>query len=109
MANRTKVLVVDSNLDNLSRIYLALVHRNFKAEASDKAEEIVERLGRLKPALIILGKKEYISLKEKIRIPGIVLIDKGDANTIQLNDEFIAMENPVKIEALIRTIEELVI
>ena len=55
MANRAKILIVDSNLHSLSKIYLSLIHRNYKVEASDNAQEIMPRTERFKPRLIILN------------------------------------------------------
>ena len=89
---RIKILVVHHDLDTLSKIYLALVHRNYKTEASDKVEEIEERIKRLKPALIILGKKEWLSLKDILKMRVIIILEK-----------------PFQMEVLIRTIEEQVI
>ena len=53
MPKRAKVLVVDSDLHALSRIYLFLLHRDYKVEASDNAEEILPRVDRFKPKLVI--------------------------------------------------------
>lgn len=109
MANRTRILVVDHDLDSLSRIYLALVHRNFKAEASDKAEEIAERMKRLKPAVLVLGEAEYKALKQELKIPAVVIVEKKDQSGIVAQEDLLLLEKPVPIEELIRTIERLVI
>lgn len=109
MASRAKILVVDSDMDTLSRIYLALVHRHHKVEASDKAEEIPQRIKRLKPELIIFGKNEYLQFKDKLRIFGIVLLQKEEMQAIKLEDEFIAVEKPVHIDALMRAVEKLIL
>ena len=109
MANRTKILVVDSDIDSLSRIYLALVHRNYKAEASDQQNEIPERLKRLKPAVVILGKTEFESLTQELKMPAIILMEKEDLPEFAGREDLVGMEKGVQIDALIRTIETLVV
>jgi len=108
MATRTKILVVDSDLDTLSRIYLALVHRNYKAEASDKEAEIPERIKRLKPSVVILGKKEYFTYKDKLKTPCIVLLDNDDTEVFSTPEDVIVLKKPVQLESLVQKIEELV-
>jgi hypothetical protein len=109
MATRTKILVVDSDLDSLSRVYLSLVHRNYKVEATDKYEETIERIRRLKPSVVILGKKEFFSLDKELKIPAILLLEKEDLSSIAPHDELVLLDKHASIESLIRTIEELVI
>jgi DNA-binding response OmpR family regulator len=109
MVKRTKILVVDSDLDSLSRIYLALAHRNYKTEVSDRQEEIRERSRRLKPVVIILGKKEYLSEKDNLKVPVIVLVDRDDNREFHLGDDCRLLEKPVKLDQLFRTMDELVI
>jgi DNA-binding response OmpR family regulator len=46
MSKRTRILVVDSDLHALSKIYLSLIHKNYKVEASDDAQEIMARTER---------------------------------------------------------------
>lgn len=108
MATKTRVLVVDSDLDNLSKIYLGLIHRNYKPEASDNTEEIPERVKRMKPAVIIIGNKEYLLPLQKMKIPIILLIDK-DTCTKGLTDELTLLQKPVSLDTLVHTIESLVI
>ena len=54
MPKKARVLVVDSDLHTLSKIYLSLIHRNYKVEATDNAQEIVASVDRFKPRLVIL-------------------------------------------------------
>ena len=107
MVTRTKILVVDSDLDTLSRIYLALVHRNYKVEASDKKEEISERVKRLKPELLILGQNEYFFFQDKLKIPCITLLDLL-ADEFHVPEDVIIMRKPVPLDQLIQKIEEIV-
>jgi DNA-binding response OmpR family regulator len=55
MSKRTRILVVDSDMHTLSKIYLSLINKNYKVEASDDAQEIMARTERFKPRLIILN------------------------------------------------------
>lgn len=106
---REKILIVDQDLDTLSRIYLGLIHRKFKAEACNNPQEIPERLKRFKPAVIVLNLKEYHSVSEKLKIPAIVLIEKDNEPVrIPLNDGDIQLIKPVAIDALIKAVEKLV-
>ena len=109
MAARTKILVVDSDLDSLSRVYLALVHRNYKVEATDKHEETIERIKRLKPSVVILGKHEFFSLNKELKVPVILLLEKDDLSSITAHDELVLMDKHASIEKLIHAIEDLVI
>lgn len=104
---REKVLVVDKDLDTLSRIYLALVHRKFKTEACNKPEEITERLKRFKPAVIILPPEEYTAINKKLKIPAIVVLAEGE-HCIELGYGDIQIKKPVQVEAIIKAIEQLV-
>lgn len=108
MSSRNKVLIVDSDLDTLSKIYLALVHRNYKAEASNKAEEIKERMKRLKPAILIIGKDEYMEYKESLKIPYIVLWEGNESHPASDN-EVIYLDKPIHIETLVHSVESLII
>jgi hypothetical protein len=108
MATRTKILVVDSDLDTLSRVYLALVHRNFKTEASDKIEEIPERVKRLKPALLILGSAEYESYFDRLKLPCILLLVDGEAQPNSLPGDVLVLRKPIHVDVLMQAIEELV-
>jgi DNA-binding response OmpR family regulator len=54
MPKKARVLVVDSDLHTLSKIYLALLHRDYKVEATDNAQEITARTERFKPRVVIL-------------------------------------------------------
>ena len=108
MATRKKILVVDSDLDLLSRIYLGLLHRNYKVEATDKVSEVEERIKRLKPSLLILGTQDYLADLIDLKIPFIVLLEKDEMPANQYKAELNLFEKPVSIEKLVRTIEELI-
>lgn len=104
---RKKILVVDSDLDQLSRIYLSLLHRNYNVEASDKDNEITERIKRFKPALIIIGQEFYQLIKTKLKITAIVLLPA--TATMELNYGDIKLVKPFQMEELLKLVEEWII
>lgn len=104
---REKILVVDEDLYSLSKTYLALIHRKFKAEACNNVEEIMARLRRFKPTVIILGSKEYEKINVKLKIPAIVISDPENIN-MQLSFGDIELKKPVSAELLIQTVEKLI-
>ena len=102
---RERILVVDTDLDHLSRMYLALLHKKYKTEACNQPEEIKDRLKRFKPSLLILSANTYDSIKESLKIPAIVFNDSS--TTIKLNDGDSFFTKPVSLERLIKKIEEI--
>lgn len=104
---REKILVVDHDLDSLSRMYLALIHRKFKTEACNNFEEIPARLKRFKPAAIILNGEDYNSISNKLRIPAIVLIENGNTGPV-LNYGDLSLKKPVQIDELMKAVEKVV-
>jgi DNA-binding response OmpR family regulator len=104
---REKILVVDSDLHSLSKIYLALIHRRFKAEACNNPEEITARLKRFKPSVIILHAEEYVKIKSKLRTPAIVLCQAGQLEE-DLNYGDMIVPCLVSSDMLIKTVERLI-
>lgn len=104
---REKILVIDQDLDALSRMYLALIHRKFKTEACNNSEEIAARIKRFRPAVIILNWKDYKAIGSKLKIPAIVLFENGNADT-ELSYGDIPLKRPVHADELIKTVEKLV-
>lgn len=106
---KTRILVAGSEMDTLSRIYLSLVHRNYKAEACNQPGEVQERVSRHKPAVIILDHETYLFNKAKLKIPVIVLLEKDEAHTISQDGETIVMHKPLHMDQLIQEVEKLVV
>jgi len=104
---REKILVVDDDLHNLSKIYLALVHRKFKAEACNDPEEIAARLKRLKPSIIILDFKEYQKINKRLRIPAVVMSCE-DSLESHLSYGDLPLKKPISADVLIKTVERLI-
>lgn len=105
---REKILIVDQDINNLSKLYLALVHRKFKTEACNNPEEITQRLKRFKPVVIVLNFKEYQAIGNKLRIPAIVMTAPENANPAPLNYGDILLHKPIHASELIKAIEQLI-
>lgn len=104
---KEKILVVDQDLDSLSRMYLALIHRKFKTEACNQPEEIAARIKRFKPAVIIISSEDYHTINPRLRIPAIVLLNKEEAS-VELNYGDLTLTKPVQIDELMKAVEEVV-
>jgi DNA-binding response OmpR family regulator len=104
---REKILVVDDDLHHLSKIYLALIHRRFKAEACNNPEEIPARIKRFKPSVIILDSEQYYKINNKLRIPAIVMLAR-QAPEYPLAYGDLSLKKPVTAEVLIKTVERLI-
>jgi hypothetical protein len=108
MPSRIKVLVVVSDLAALSRVYLALLHKNYRTEATDKSEGITERIKRMKPSVIVLGMKEYQTIKNVLKIPAVLLVDPEEEINF-LPGDIIQVQKPFTIQTLIRSVESRII
>lgn len=86
-----------------------LVHRNYKAEACNKADEVTERIKRMKPSVVILDHAAYQLNKNKIRIPAIVLVEKNEPHSVDEDGETIVLSKPLHLDQLIHTVEKLVV
>jgi len=104
---REKILMVDSDLDSLSKIYLALVHRKFKVEACNNSAEISDRLKRFKPEIVILNLDEYNNYSRKLKPLAVVIADKENAGTTDLNVGDILLTKPLALDDLIKAVESL--
>jgi hypothetical protein len=103
---REKVLVFGHDINILSKIYLALIHRKYKPEACNNSQELPDRLKRFRPSVIVLESNEYDILREKLKIPAIVIVEQN--YTERPNDGDILLEKPIQIDALMKAVESLV-
>ncbi len=109
MANRIKVLIAHRDLTVLSRIYLALLHRNFKVEATDNAEEMKERIQRLKPSLVILGEEEFLASYDWLKLPLVLLSDDPGFPQSPMIVQGSKAEVHLSVEKLLALINEVVL
>ncbi|MGZ8544506.1 MAG: hypothetical protein ACXWV0_04380 [Flavisolibacter sp.] len=109
MANKIKVLIAHRDLTVLSRIYLALLHRNYRVEATDNAEEMKERITRLKPALVILGEDEFLATYEWLKLPLVLLSDDPGFPAAPMIVQGSKVEVHLPVEKLLTLINEVVL
>jgi DNA-binding response OmpR family regulator len=109
MITKTKILIVDPDIDSLSKIYLNLLHRNYKVEACNNGQEIAERLKRLKPSILIIHHELYWEVEKKLKIPAIVLMDDEKEIKIHEQEDLKLLSKPVQTEQLIRAVQSLTI
>ena len=98
-----RILVVDNDIDYLSRIYLSLLHRKYRVEVTNKTEEILPRIKRFKPALLILNEVQYNAVKSKLRALTIVLTEKN--STTELNYGDLKLEKPFSMNQLVKLVK----
>lgn len=98
-----KILVVDNDIDHLSRIYLSLLHRKYRVVVTDKTEEILPRIKKYKPVLIILNEVQYNIVKSKLRAITIVLTEKN--STTELNYGDLKLEKPFSMHELVKLVK----
>lgn len=98
-----RILVVGDDLDSLSKIYLSLIHRKYSVIVTDKTEEILPRIKRYKPALLILNEDHYNTVKSKIRATTIVLAEKN--STTELNYGDLKLEKPFSMDQLVKLVK----
>ena len=106
---RTRVLVADTDLDTLSKVYLALLHRNYKAEACNRYEELPERVRRLKPAVLIMDLPAYQLYGEKMKTPLIILLEKQATASIATDGATLVLFKPFSMEELMHQVQQLVV
>lgn len=109
MAVKAKILVVDHDIDSLSKIYLNLLHRNYKVEACNNGTEVLERLKKLKPSILIIHHKIYWEVEKKLKIPAIVLVDDFARVHISEQEDLRVINKPIKTDLLIDAVERLTV
>ena len=109
MITRTKILIVDPDIDSLSKIYLALLHRNYKVEACNNEKEVQERLKRLKPNILIIQYQLYWEVEKKLKIPVVVLIDQLQKTTIREQEDIKLLIKPIHTEDLLKAVKSLTV
>lgn len=103
---REKILVVGQDLDSLSKMYLALIHRNYKTEVCNNPDEVLQRLRRFRPELVIMDEGDYEVFRPRLKMTAIVLTENGEATT-ELNLGDVILTKPVSAEVLSKTVEQL--
>jgi DNA-binding response OmpR family regulator len=104
MAVKIRILLADDDMDSLSKLYLKLLHKQFKTEATDRFEEIDSRISRFRPHLLLINRKmipghpdEYSKkLKTSMKVNTILMTEPGDRSDYLSY----ALTRPVDIDRL---------
>jgi DNA-binding response OmpR family regulator len=83
MLKKKKVLIVEDEPDAIARLYLGLIRYDYNVEVSDRPEELMARLNRFKPQILLIKDALQDStlcrnIKEKFGIPILVITDGQD-------------------------------
>ena len=104
---RTRILIANSDLKMLSKIYLTLLHKNYKTEASNEPDELLERIKRFKPSILILDGECFQLLSKRNKIPVIIVSSSTDGMDVPEDEEIIVLHQPVSMEILLQAIKKL--
>ena len=105
------MLVADSDLTALSRIYLCFLHQDFKVEACNDALEIGQRVKRFKPGVVVVrsamdGLEEGLfSQLAAIPLPVVVLHDGDPFDYCYSNITIVP--SGIELQALVKRVREL--
>jgi DNA-binding response OmpR family regulator len=117
MTNKQKILVFDDEMEELSKVYIGLLLKNFVVEATTDPSEISERAKRFKPDIVIVNNDvvgfdghELCSLvKRQMNKPIILMIDKNSSQLAKLDhcsaDEIIM--KPIDMIQMVDTVNRL--
>lgn len=50
-----RILIIDTDLFSLSKVYFGLIHTEHAVEACNNLQEVAERVERFQPGVVILG------------------------------------------------------
>ena len=109
MISKTKILVVDPDIDSLSKIYLNLLHRNYKVEACNTQDEIGERIKRMKPSILIIHHQLYWEVEKKLKMPVIVLFEEHSPISIRELEDLKVLRKPVPTDELMGAVRSLTV
>lgn len=115
--NGKRIMIVESDTDVLSIIYLALLHQDYVLEATADACEVKPRMERFKPDLVLISHNmpgaDVNSLcaiiKNTLQIPVILLSNPYPAlyvNHLKTDD---VLEKPVNTDLMLSKISSLLL
>ena len=107
MLSRTKILVVDQDIHSLSKIYLNLLHRNYKVEVSDSGDELPALLKKLKPSILIIHHEFYRLVEKKLKIPAIILTEQYTELKIREQGDVKILNKPIQTDHLLTVVKSL--
>lgn len=104
-----RILIIDTDLFALSKIYFGLIHMEHVVEACNNLQEVEERVERFQPGLVILGNTGTGDLKalcHYLKVLGVHLLLLGAPTAVDLPVDGV-LEKPVDLNELRREIREL--
>jgi DNA-binding response OmpR family regulator len=118
MIERARILIVDHSLNSLSSLYIGLLMEDYDVEASNDASEILPRISRFNPNIIILNKDipgiDLITVcrhLKALQLPLILLLENPDDKCIQIDGCCISevIIKPVQVQQLNALINTLLV
>ncbi|MDB5197887.1 MAG: hypothetical protein JWP88_2258 [Flaviaesturariibacter sp.] len=118
MLQRRKILIFDDELNEVSKLYIALLLNDFSVEATIDPTEIGDRIRRFQPDILIINNDvegfdghELCDLaKKELHKPIILLIDRHSTVSTSIDscsaDELLM--KPVDVKDLHETVERLI-
>jgi hypothetical protein len=103
---RTRIAVIGSDLDTLSRIYLGLTQRNYRVETSTQLPDR-DWLRKFRPDVLIMSKADYDVIGAQQKKPVIVYLEAGAVKFDHPGDVFV-LRKPVAMEELLALLEKIV-
>lgn len=109
-----RILIIDTDLFSLSKLYFGLIHGDYTVEACNTVEEVPARVKRFQPDLVVLGHTgttDQTALGSYLKAMGVHLLLAG-APPGKVSDYLAAEENiakPVDLDLLRRKISDLAV
>ena len=106
MREKIKILVMDTDIDSLTRLYIGLAQFGFNVEVSDRVEDAQQRLHRFKPD-IILAEQTFLdsivknSIKQRAKIVYLV----NQHRELPLPGDFVS--KPFKVSGVAEKLKKL--
>ncbi len=103
---RTRIALIGSDLDAMTRIYLGLKQRNYRVETT---EVPVDRtwLRKFRPDVLILEQSGYEAIGAEQKMPVIVYLD-ADAAAFQHPEGVFLLRKPVQLDELLALLDRIV-
>lgn len=96
-----RILIIDTDLFSLSKIYFGLIHLEHAVEACNNLQEVEERVKRFQPGIVILGNSgtcDTAALCRYLKVLGIHLLYLGTPP--EQADPDGVLEKPVDVNLL---------
>lgn len=96
-----RILIIDTDLFSLSKIYFGLIHLEHAVEACNNLQEVEERVERFQPGIVILGNTgpcDTEALSRYLKVLGVHLLFMGTSPEGADPDD--VLERPVDVSLL---------